>query len=118
MIIESLQVDPAEFERRTGWTIRPEGLCKGDLCVPVPGVLASSSGGQARLDLQVLAGHLRMPLVHDERQRLWCLGPEAGGRVLEGGRVPEVILPDARGREFRLSSLHGMKVLLVAWASW
>ena len=31
---------------------------------------------------------------------------------------PELVLPDVDGNPFRLSALHGRKVLLVAWASW
>ena len=50
---------------------------------------------------------------------LWALGPAtATGRALEhrGRRRPELI--DRDGNPFRLSSLHGRKVLLVAWASY
>ena len=116
MILESLQVDPAEFERHTGWAIRPEGACKDDRCVPLPDAARDATG--ARLDVRILANRLGMPVIHDEASGLWCLGPEAGGRALLSGRAPELILPDVGGREFRLSSLRGSKVLLVAWASW
>jgi hypothetical protein len=59
-----------------------------------------------------------MPLVHDAEHGLWALGAEAGGRALKTAIAPELELPDFRGRPFRLSSLRGTKVLLVAWASW
>ncbi len=120
MILESLQVDPVEFERHTGWAIRPEGLCKDDRCVPVPGAASAGTPGPqgAHLDIRSLAERLAMPLVHDETSGLWCLGPEAGGRALAGAHAPDLILPDAGGGEFHLSSLRGLKVLLVAWASW
>lgn len=112
MILDALQVEPAEFERQTGWAIRPEGACRGDRCVPLP----ESTG--TRVDVRALAGRLGMPLIHDEASGLWCLGPEAGGPVLRDAGAPELILPDTHGREFRLTSLRGKKVLLVAWASW
>ena len=32
--------------------------------------------------------------------------------------APELELPDADGNPFKLSAMHGRKVLLVAWASW
>ncbi|MEA3019919.1 MAG: Redoxin, partial [Actinomycetota bacterium] len=32
--------------------------------------------------------------------------------------APELTLPDLDGNPFSLSTLHGQKVLLVAWASW
>ncbi len=116
MILESLRVDPAEFERGTGWAIRPEGACKDARCVPLPDPTPLAGG--ARLDVPMIAGRLGMPLVHDDASGLWCLGPEAGGRALASAQAPDLILPDAGGREFRLSSLRGLKVLLVAWASW
>jgi hypothetical protein len=111
MILESLDIDSAELERRTGWEIKPEGACKGDVCVPLP-------RPSAALDARVLSEALRMPLVRDEGSGLWCLGPESGGKALDSARAPELVLPDHRGAEFRLSSLRGSKVLLVAWASW
>jgi hypothetical protein len=59
-----------------------------------------------------------MPLVADEKHRLWALGPETLGRALASADAPELMLPDRNGVEFRLSSLRGLKVLLLAWASW
>ena len=112
MILESLSVTVTEFERGTGWVVKPEGACKGELCVPLP---AMQDG---RLDVRVLASRLGMPLVEDEAHGLWCLGPEAGGRALSSAVAPELTLPDVHAREFRLSTLQGRKVLLVAWASW
>lgn len=112
MILESLSIPVDTFERCTGWAIKPEGACKGDVCVP----LGELDG--AELDVQALAGRLNMPLIHDERHRLWCLGPESGGRVLTSVEAPDFELPDLDGKPFRLRSLLGRKVLLVAWASW
>ena len=43
---------------------------------------------------------------------------EAGGRALASVDAPDLVLPDLQGRPFRLRSLRGSKVLLVAWASW
>jgi hypothetical protein len=112
MILESLTVDPSDFAARTGWEAKPEGLCKGDQCVPVPG------GTGSTLDARVLSERLGMPLLHDEVTGSWVLGPEGGGRALTTAVAPELVLPDLDGNPFRLSSLHGKKVLLVAWASW
>ena len=112
MISNSATIATAEFERQTGWSIEPEGACKDGRCLPLPG---PPSGV---IDLPVIAGQLNMPLVVDEQAGLWCLGPEAGGRALTSAVAPEIELPDWRGETFRLSSLRGKKVLLVAWASW
>lgn len=110
MILDVLRVPAAEFERRTGWAVTARGACKGGRCVPLPPM------DEKALDVPLLAERLGMPLVQCER--LWCLGPESGGRALSSAQAPDLALPDWQGREFRLRSLQGRKVLLVAWASW
>ena len=112
MISNSATIATTEFERQTGWSIEPEGACKDGRCLPLP---EPPSGV---IELPVIAGQLNMPLIVDEQAGLWCLGPEAGGRALTSAVAPEIELPDWRGETFRLSSLRGKKVLLVAWASW
>jgi hypothetical protein len=112
LILKDLQLNPFELERRTGWSLKPEGACKGERCIPLP------HGDPEQIDVRVFAKWLQMPLIHDMANELWCLGPEAGGRALASAVAPELILPDVDGHEWRLSSLQGSKVLLIAWASW
>jgi hypothetical protein len=112
VIFTSFKVPVAEFERVTGWLVKPEGLCRGERCVPFRTTDAGTVG------LPAAAEALAMPLVHDAGHGLWALGAEAGGRALRSAIAPELELPEFRGGSFRLSSLRGTKVLLVAWASW
>jgi hypothetical protein len=112
VLFDHLEVTPEALRARTGWELKAEGLCKADRCVPLPGDTGD------RLDVRVLAQRLGMALVHDEEHELWALGPESGGRALLSAELPEVTLPGRDGNPFSLSSLHGKKVLLVAWASW
>ncbi len=114
MILDSLVVAADAFAQRTGWVAKPEGLCKADMCVPAPG----ADLGSGSLDVGVVADRLRMPLVHDEAHGLWALGPESGGAALASAVAADPQLMTADGNPFKLSSLHGRKVLLVAWASW
>lgn len=113
MILTALSVDTAELERRTGWAIKEQGACKNERCVPLP-----PGSDRSRVDVRVLAERLGMPLLHDETHDIWCLGPEAGGRVLNSAVLPPIVLPDLDGNPFALEQLRGQKVLLVAWASW
>ena len=111
MIFTAPRVPADEFERVAGWRLEPEGLCRGDRCVPF-------RSDDRSVDLAAASDALTMPLVHDDAHALWALGSEAGGRALKSAIAPELELPDFRGGSFRLSSLRGTKVLLVAWASW
>jgi peroxiredoxin len=108
MILDRLDIAPAELELRTGWSIKPEGACRGDICVPL----------DAPFDVRQLARRLGMALVHDDKHELWALGPESGGHALTSAELPDISLPDRHGRDFALSSLHGRKVMMVTWASW
>jgi hypothetical protein len=111
MILQSLDIGPEQFAAGTGWVIKPEGACKGDACVPL-----DRTGG---FDLVATTERLGMALVPDEATGLWAVGPESfGNRALTSAEAPELVLSDLAGEEFRLSSLRGQKVLLVAWAPW
>jgi hypothetical protein len=111
-------VDVDELAARTGWSIKPEGACKGEICVPLP---PDARGEGNTVDVDVLADRLGMPVVGDEAHGIWSLGPESAltGRVLSTATLPDIVLPDVRtGRPFALRSLRGQKVLILAWASW
>ena len=112
MIFRSPRITAAELERATGWALKPEGLCRADRCVPFQSVLGDG------IVLADVARALSMPLVADPAAGLWALGPEAGGKSLDTAVLPDLELPDVTGAPFRLASLRGQKVLLVAWASW
>ncbi len=113
VIIDRPAVDVDALEARTGWQVKPEGACKADRCVPLPGADAGDG-----LDVRVLAERLGMALVVDERRALYALGPESGGTALLSAELPEIELPDRHGRPFSLRSLRGTRIVMVAWASW
>lgn len=107
MILDRLDIDADEFRQHTGWEIKPEGACKGEVCVPLPD----------GFDLPGTADRLGMALVHDEQHALWALGPETiGGHALVTAEAPDLTLADLDGNDFHLSSLRGQKVMIVAWA--
>ena len=114
MLLTILDPTADDFETATGWASQPEGMCKGDVCVPIPDAV----GSDGRLDVRAVADRLGMALVADDAAGVWALGPESGGRALTTARVPDIELPDVDGNPFNLSAMHGRKVLLVAWASW
>ena len=116
MIIADIErVTIEDFAAATAWDPKPQGLCRGEVCVPAPGLRRDDG----TVDVAVAAERLGMPLIHDPAADLWVLGPgTTNGRVLSTATAADPELIDREGQPFRLSSLHGRKVVLVAWASY
>ena len=111
MLLRSLHIPKHEFEAGTGWTLKPEGACRGQVCIP----LSQPAGDM--IDVASVARDMAMPLVASEEHRMWSLGPATiGSRALASAEAPDLKLPDLDGNLFSLSSLRGQKVLLYAWA--
>ena len=36
VLLERLRVPLSEFESASGWSLKPQGACRGDVCVPLP----------------------------------------------------------------------------------
>jgi hypothetical protein len=116
MILTDLsRVTAAEFAAGTGWEPKPEGLCRGEICVPAPAALRPDG----TVDIEVAASRLGMPIVRDDTHGLTALGPGSStGHQLSTAVAADPELLDSDLNPFRLSSLHGRKVLLVAWSSY
>lgn len=112
------------LERATGWAAKPEGLCRGEICVPIPrerrGEWLDPSG--ARLDYAAFAAHLGHAVARHEASGAWSFGPPAGRPAAAAGSgpvvAPDLHLPDLDGEMHSLSDYRGKKVLLYCWASW
>ena len=115
MILDRLDPTLDEFARGTGWTLKPEGACRQEVCMPLPRGARRTDG---RVDVRAVAEALGMGLIEDPAHGLWALGPVSGGRALATAVAPEITLPDRHGRPFSLRSLRGTKIFLCAWASW
>lgn len=111
-----LLLSAADTEAVTGWALKPEGLCRDEMCVPVSGALLR----EGRVDVAAFWRHLGQPVVHDRAGATWVLGTAAGARqaALAGLEAPDFTLPDFDGKAHRLSDYRGKKVFLTTWASW
>jgi len=105
-----------DAERVTGWTLKPEGMCRDELCVPLPATLRRGD----LVDVAAFWRHIGNPVVTDKIGAAMVLGAgaEQRNRSLEGLAAPDFALRDLSGMEHRLSGQRGKKVLLVTWASW
>ena len=117
---DALWVERADVERATGWAWKPEGLCRGDACMPLPPRPERPMTDGDRLDIAAMWRYVGWPVVHDEAARIWVLGEGASQRAaaLTSLQAPDFELPDLDGRMHRLSDCQGRRVFLVAWASW
>jgi hypothetical protein len=111
-----LWMKAADAEKVTGWALKPEGMCRDDLCVPLPP--GAVSGGE--VDVAAFWRRLGGPAVANKDGDVWALGTPADERnaQLQGLEAPDFALPDIDGKERRLSELRGKKVFLATWASW
>jgi hypothetical protein len=117
---ERLWIDAGEFQAVTGWSLKPEGFCRGDICVPVPaGRVHEFVAGDA-VNAAAFWGRMGNPIVHDAACEVWVLGTNAADRSssLQSLEAPDFSLPDLEGRTHALSEQRGKKVLLATWASW
>jgi hypothetical protein len=117
---EELWIGVGEFERATGWSLKPEGFCRGDICVPVPAGRTAEFVGADQVNASAFWRRMNNPVVHDAVGEVWVLGRSATDRSasLQSLEAPDFTLPDSMGVERTLSEHRGKKVLLATWASW
>jgi hypothetical protein len=114
----AVRLERGALEQALGWALRPEGLCRGTVCVPVrhAAELETPHG----VDLAAVAAALGRPLALDAEEGAAYLGVGADERArsLAALEAPDFTLPDLDGRPHSLAEHRGKKVLLVAYASW
>ena len=118
---DDLWLDRSAIEAATGWQWKPEGLCHGDVCVPLPRDSgAASVVREGRLNLAAMWRKSGQPVVHDQASRTWVLGTGAAerGAAMATLQAPDFELPDLNGALHSLSQYRGRKVFLATWASW
>jgi hypothetical protein len=104
-------IAPDDFTRATGWELKPEGLCRGEVCVPARDL------DRSVVDLGAVADALHRSFVVSLDGGVAAF---AGDPMSSGMRasIDELELPDLDGNVVRMSDFAGRKRLLIAWASW
>ena len=115
---ERVLVTPSSLTTALGWTLKPEGLCRDDVCVPVRDRDALLSG--ELLDVAAVASALGRQSVVDADAGLVAVALDAERRrdALQMLMAPDFELPDLDGTPHTLSEWRGKKRLLHAFASW
>lgn len=118
-------------EAALGWTLKPEGLCRDDVCVLVPdraALLGDASPDASpdagpdgeTLDVRVLGALLDRPVVVDDDSGVVAVGlPRAARRsALQDRKAPDFTLPDLDATQHSLADHRSKKRLLVAFSTW
>lgn len=116
----SLWLTADDALRATGWAFKPEGFCKGDVCVPLPAGREAEFTSDDRVNVSALWELMGKPAVHSPASDVWLLGEGASERnaALLSLQAPDFTLPDLDGKLHALADFRKMRVLLATWASW
>jgi len=117
---DDLWLSPTDLEAATGWFMKPEGLCKDSVCVPIPPARAERFARDGMINVAEAWRHLGQPVAHDRAGDVWVLGASASEQAakLQSLEAPDFALPDLAGKMTALSDHLGKRVMLVSWASW
>jgi hypothetical protein len=111
---KDLWVRAADLPRINQFTVKPQGACRGDMCVPISKTLKSGEW----FNLTGFAQKLHQSYVAEDG--VWSFGeiPVIRGDYYKSRIAPEFAVPDRHGRVVHLSDFRGKKVLVLTWASW
>jgi DNA-binding CsgD family transcriptional regulator len=112
---DRLWISVADLEPATGWTRKPEGLCRDEACVPLPadGTWLDDAG---RLDLTAFARAEARPALRDEQHGIWAFGPSLAVAP-DGVEAPDFTLPDIDGQLHSLSDYRASFSSTSRWLS-
>ena len=93
----AIRIAPGPLRSALGWELKPEGLCRGEVCVSTAehATLVDDRG----VDLGAFTQLLGLPLAVNTEERVACIGRSAveHAGVLASGAAPDFTLPDLNG---------------------
>jgi hypothetical protein len=118
-----LWITTADLARATRFEVKPQGVCRDELCFPLPkaraGEFLHEERGKKWFNLTAFAGLVRQPVAVDNGLSAWYFGLRSDQQQrLESLQAPNFTLPDMAGKMHSLSDFRGKKVFLITWASW
>jgi thiol-disulfide isomerase/thioredoxin len=100
----------ADVAAATGWTLKPEGLCQGDVCIPARGLADP-------IDIRDFAGAIGRSVAVDADEAMVALGGAPSQQAR--GDAPDAMVVDLDGNPVHLKDVAPSgKRVLVAWSSW
>ena len=118
-----LWITTADLKRATRFEVKPQGVCRDELCFPLPKArqqeFIRKTPAVTWFNMTAFAGLVHQPVAHDAALATWYFGLRSDQRqLLSSLQAPDFALPDLHGKMHRLSDFRGKKILLVTWASW
>ena len=119
-----LWVRPTDLTRVNGFSLKPEGACLDDICVPLKqdedSSLYVNRDDKSWFNVSELARKLNQSYVFDYGANVWSFGaiPVTRQSFTKQHIAPDFSLLDRQGNPVSLSKYKDMKVLLLTWASW
>lgn len=118
-----LWITTADLKRATRFEVKPQGVCRDELCFPLPKSrqqeFVQKDSIASWFNLTEFAKLVHQPVAHDPALSTWYFGLRSDQRQgLSSLQAPDFTLPDLNGKQHSLSDFRGKKVLLVTWASW
>jgi hypothetical protein len=115
---DAVLLTPAALHEATGWELQPQGLCRGDVCVPthaLDGVAVDDL-----VDVAAFGAALRRPVALEPAASIAVLAESSDdlATTIAEGVAPAFTLPDLDGNAVALADFAGKKKLLLAWSSW
>lgn len=121
---DNLWIMTTDLARATGFVVKPQGVCRAELCFPLPknrkAEFIARKGSTTWFNLSEFARLIKQPFATDEKNGVWFFGPRAAEQngYLSSLEAPNFTLPDLNNKLHSLTDFRGKKVLLVTWASW
>ena len=119
-----LWITTNDLTRATRFVIKPQGVCRDELCFPLPknrkADFVLKRGATTWFNLTEFARLIKQPFATDQKNGVWYFGARATERnsYLTSLEAPNFTLPDLNGKLHSLADFRGKRVLLVTWASW
>ena len=119
---QALWVPKEHVEAITGFALKPQGLCAGEICIPIPtgADWLLEHDGSTYFNVTCFAEKVDQVFAQDAEHNVWSFTavPTVQTSPLMAGEAPDFALPDRTGKIVRLSDFRGKKVLILSWASW
>lgn len=115
-----LLIRPDDLPAINGFTLKPEGACYADLCIPINKSLFVEQDGKRWFDLTAFADLLDQTYMADTNARVWSFAeiPSRREGMMVDAMAPEFEVTDREGQTIRMADLKGKKALIVTWSSW